>query len=221
MDALLRITQQGRPASESFRGINTSTQVVTDALMSKNNQSSNPVLWKPNPTIIHLYNTTGATLEQYTPVGLGEPACLPSLNEAEFRRHIVLKSDTTSTKFGVCLDAILDGCIGRVVVSGVVQVKGDIPNSQLLWTDASVGGNRIVCLGSGFMGVVVFKTQSQPGKRVLLADFVGTPTGYIRCWYGGTNAGLVEYSDGNDLDNWPIGAQVFSLSELSGACYVP
>lgn len=221
MDAALRITQQGRPASSSWRGQNATTNVVTDALMSKNNQTSAPVTWKPNPSIIHVYNNTGATLEQFTPVGLGVPVCLPTDSLPEFQRHIILTADSTAAKFGVCLDTILDGYIGRVVVSGVVQAKGDIPNSQVLWTDGAVGGNRIVCLGSGFMGVVVFKTQAQPGKRVLMADFIGTPTGYIRCWYGGTNAGLVEFSDGSDLDNWPIGAQVFSLSELSGACYVP
>ena len=207
MDASLRPTQQGRPATASYRGQNLTTQVVQDSLMSQSVQSSGPIAWNPSQTIILVYNQTGNVLKQFTAVGLGLPVNLPSVSLNSFNHRIILKAATNASTYGVCIDAIPNNCAGRVVVSGVVQATGDVPGATVLWTDGNTGGYRIVQLGVGWSGRVIF-ANLRNGNRV---QATGAVTGFVKIY---RDSGVALYDDGSSLANWPEGTEIYDISQL-------
>ena len=68
----------------------------------------------------------------------------------------------------------------------------------------------------GWSGVVVF--DSQRGKRV--TTVAGIRTDFLRIHVSDASAGLLEYSDGSDLEAWPDGCIVRKISGIVGDLYV-
>ena len=77
--------------------------------------------------MILIRNNTGAALDEYTVVGLGEPLITPEDNERQFVSRVALggevpDGDEHVGKFAVAQEPIPDGKIGRALVSGVTPV---------------------------------------------------------------------------------------------------
>lgn len=73
-----------------------------------------------------------------------------------------------------------------------------------------------VTFSRGWSGVVVF--DSQRGVRV--TTVAGTRTDFLRIHVSDASAGLLEYSDGSDLEAWPDGCIVRKISGIVGDLYV-
>ena len=221
MDANLRAPQQGQPARPSFRADRYHTEITIEGLLSQSVQSSGVVKQAVNPTVVLVVNNTGAVLPQFTAIGLGTPACLPTKNLTQFKQKAIFNAATTAGRYGVCQDAIQNGYIGRVIISGVTPAIGDVPGAAVMWTDGAPGGYRIVLVGGGVQGII-FKNSTPPGRQVLVAAFVGTPTDWINVHVEDGQAGLVEYLPDNTLlQNWPAQCMVFQLSQWAGMITVP
>jgi len=216
-DANLRAVQQGQPARPSFRADRYHTEVTIQNLLTQGGLVSGIGKRLPQPSIVYVLNNTGAVLTQFSAIGLGTPACLPTDNLNQFNRQILFNALATgATQYGVCLDSIQNGCCGRVVVSGVVQAIGDVPNASVLWTDGAPGGYRIVQLGAGgsWNGIVIFKSLS--GQQ---ATPTGTPTQFILIHKSDSLKGTVEYSAGTNEQSWLPGTEEWRVSNLPSGAY--
>jgi hypothetical protein len=73
---------------------------------------------------------------------------------------------------------------------------------------------------SGWSGCVVFDNL----RGLRSTSVLGTATDFLRCWFvqvgGGPAAGVLEYSDGTDLEAWPDGASVHKISDIAGDLHV-
>lgn len=85
-------------------------------------------------------NTTGADLPQFGVVGLSDPIFLPSDDEDEFLRQIVLTGVLAAggnfdLKWGLTTAPILSGEIGEVVVQGLCYAKLDTADAETAGPD--------------------------------------------------------------------------------------
>lgn len=179
------------------------------SLLSQSVLNSGVIKRQVNPAIVLVVNNTGAVLPQFTAIGLGTPACLPTDNLEQFERKALFNAATTASRYGVCQDAIQDGYIGRVVVAGVTPAIGVVQGASVLWTDGITGGYSIVMLG-GVMwsGYVQFANlRGVPGR----VSATGTPSDFIMVL---RDAGTVQFTDGGSVSNWPEGTEIYAIADL-------
>jgi len=220
-EANLRSPQQGQPARLSYRADRANTEVTIQNLLTQGR--SVPVTAKQiiQPCIVSVLNNTGSTLTQFSAVGLGAPMCLPTANLDQFQRQVIFNAVVTgATFYGVCLNSIFNGFIGRVAVSGMVQSIGDVPGARVLWTDGADNGYRIVDLNSAFAGPVCFCGDGAPGgPGATVWPPTGAVTDFIKITRAqpsedGSPTGTVVYDPGTLVDEWPTGQMVLQVSKL-------
>jgi hypothetical protein len=81
--------------------------------------------------VIYVRNDSGGNLDQFAVLGLDAILIGPADNEQEFRNRVVLKGVKPDKKkhkgrFGILLDPVAAGQLGRAVVAGICQVKLDV-----------------------------------------------------------------------------------------------
>lgn len=91
----------------------------------------------PNCVIALVRNNTGADVDRFSVLGLGDPLILPTVNEKEFQNKLAFEGNTPSTtdhaggRFAVTLYPIRDGEIGKAVIAGAVPIKIKTPGDPL------------------------------------------------------------------------------------------
>jgi len=70
----------------------------------------------------------------------------------------------------------------------------------------------------GWNGKVIFDKDN--GRTVNLGDVTGSPSPYLRVHISDALAGTVEYDDGVNLTNWPVGCKIYAIADISGALHV-
>lgn len=98
-----------------------------------------------NPVVVKLLNSTGATLDQYAVVGIGDSLVdAQYINLEEFGRQVALTAVTPTAdhvggRFAVLLEPIPVGEVGKAAVAGAVQCLVNKSNADHKWADASPG----------------------------------------------------------------------------------
>jgi hypothetical protein len=88
----------------------------------------------PQPSIIRVRNDTGAALGRFNVVGLGAPLILPATSQAGFLQAVAVGGAVPTVdhlgRFGVLLEPLRNGAIGRAWAVGVCPVKLIVPNNE-------------------------------------------------------------------------------------------
>jgi hypothetical protein len=123
-----------------------------------------------NPVVVQVRNDTGDDLGKRAIVGLGDSVISSSSNARQWKEDIVLSADTPEAGthdncYGVLLDSIPDGGIGRAVVAGATQVLLNVAASTD--THASIADGETDYLTTGTSGTarIVWKA-SGTGQRL-------------------------------------------------------
>ncbi len=85
--------------------------------------------------IVYVRNNAGGDLEQFAVVGLDGLVIGPDDNDREFRHRVVMKGvkpdeDKHRSKFGILVEPVASGKLGRAVVAGLCQVKLNVPDEE-------------------------------------------------------------------------------------------
>jgi hypothetical protein len=95
--------------------------------------------------IITVKNISGASVQRFGILGLGDVLILPDDNLSHFKDAITFKGDTPAQanhfgKFCVVQEPIDDDAIGTAMVSGVTPVLINVLNKDHVWADVEDGG---------------------------------------------------------------------------------
>lgn len=115
--------------------------------------------------VIEVKNDTGADLDRWACVGLGNVTVAPSENEDEFiERHVVTATTPSSlhaTKFAILQEAIPEGEIGRAVVCGKTIATVDVIDSGDSYATPDVGSHRLRSAASGPVKIVYAESAGE------------------------------------------------------------
>jgi hypothetical protein len=125
-------------------------------------------------------NTTGAARSAGDIVGLGAPLIGPSDNLSEFRFHLAMIGATPAAthigRFGVLVEAIPTGAIGRAAVAGLAVCKVNASGSGD-FADVKVGDATQLELGGAGSARVVWREAGTTGSKWAVVRLAGGASG--------------------------------------------
>jgi hypothetical protein len=190
----MRKVKSGDPLVIPAETFNTFIDAARDVRGRQHSQGRRVTPPIPDPWTVRVKNATGAALDRFAVVGLGEPLILPADSEAAFKSEpLVFKADvpaagTHEGRWAVCAEPIPDAALGRARLLGVVQVRVEIVDEDHRFaeitdadatklTSAPVGSARILWAESGTgekWGVVCL--QSPPAAPPVV-ELTADPSG--------------------------------------------
>ena len=120
----------------------------------------------PNSTIVRVRNISGADLERFAAVKIGDPIIESGENEKEFQAFIgfdCTKPTGSTGTLAVLVDPLADGKIGRAVILGAVQVKIYVANSTEAGYEFAVMRSGETSLGMATSGYRVLWKEAGYG----------------------------------------------------------
>ena len=119
--------QAGQDLQVSAEVWNTLIDLTRKQKDQKHPQGANSEPLFNNSNLAKVRNQTGSDLDQFSVVGLESPIIQPTDNELEFKRKItfeaIVPTDSTAGRFGVCIEPIATGAIGKAAIAGIVPVR--------------------------------------------------------------------------------------------------
>lgn len=103
--------------------------------------------------VVRALNNSGGDLDRWAILAIGDPIITPTENEAEFESQVTFEGDTPtgstpSGRWVVLLEPILDGSIGRAVISGVTACRIAVPGSLGTYAECADGVTATLTTGS-------------------------------------------------------------------------
>ena len=203
----------GQPLEISADVWNQLIDVAQAAKQSQHDQSSNNPATKRRADIVRVRNQTNFTFERFGIVGLQSPIIAPSQNLPEFKNEVTFDVGLPdgSPRFGVVIEPLQAGAIGKAVVAGVIATRIIVPDvayacavpiagqhsglvsvphgpAQVLWMEAS-GATRwaIIRFDDSNYEEMVYVTSNKPGED-------GYYPGIVQRYDIATRAWLSQYS---------------------------
>lgn len=197
---------------------------VVDSVYSTTRGGGPPAFRRETSVEILIRNDSGADVDQFAILAVGDPIITPTANLDEFKRRKVVSGDTpTATSvIAVTQEPIPDGGIGRAVVAGLTQVKLNVVDASheycsptTVTSDLTTGVNgehRILFKETGTgskWGFVLLGDRSRAGETyiVRIPDPATTDEeGLVEAVYIQDFTGLpVANADGEDVLLYLVG----------------
>lgn len=137
-----------------------------------------------------VFNSTGSNLPQFGVVSIGNPVCLPSKDENEFRIHDVFIGHlpATSGTMAILQEPVPKEQIGEAIIFGYSKIKVDFASLAHEWADQ---------IDDEYHSVL---SQADPGP----AKIVWKETAPTSQLAGGIDPDETELEiDADDADDWP------------------
>jgi hypothetical protein len=151
-----------------------------------------------NAGVVTVRNDTGADLDRYAVVGLGDPIIDNSENLAEFQGRVTFQGETPDIdlhvgKFAVLIEPLPDGKIGLAIAAGVCQVLLTVSAADDRYADiedAETG--HLTSGGSGSAQILWKETGTGSGKWAIVR--LGTPAAESNIAWAKVQAGHVNFN---------------------------
>lgn len=198
----------GQPLQISADVWNQLIDVAQAAKQSQHDQSSNNPATKRRADIVRVRNVSGFNLDRFSIVGLQSPIIAPSQNAVEFKNEVTFEVGLPdgSPRFGVVIEPLQAGAIGKAVVAGVIAARIIVPDlpyacavpvagqpsslvsvphgpAQLLWMEAT-GATRwaIIRFDDSNYEEMVYVTSNQPDQDGYYPGIVQRYNTVARAW---------------------------------------
>lgn len=166
----LKKVRAGDPLNIPATAYNAFVDAALAARRGQLDRAGGPIASRPDAGIILVSNATGTDLDRFGVVGLDAPIIDPADNADGFAERPAMSGVTPTAehagRFGVLLEPIADGAVGRAVVAGVTVCRITLASEAHTHAVAAVDATAALASADGGDALILWH---EPGTGELWA----------------------------------------------------